>query len=69
MYTLNFLQKLTLLQFLSSTSCDEGVESLGSRQSTAVADDVKTTLSIVSVCAHASSTLCAARTSISAMDS
>ena len=65
--TLNFLQKLTSLQFRSSKSDDEVVELVGLLQITAVADEVKTTLSIVSVWAHASNTLCAALTSISAI--
>lgn len=64
--TLNVLQKLGSLHPLSSTSV---TGSWFSDQTTAVTDEVKTTLSMVSTWAHASSTLCAALTSISTMSS
>lgn len=64
--TLNFRQNSGSLQLRSSTSVSK---SRFSFHTTAVTDDVKTTLSIVSVWAQASNTLSAALTSISAVNS
>lgn len=67
MCTLYLRQKLTSLQCVSSKL--DAVDFRSSLQTTAVTEDVKTTLSIVSVCAQASSTLCAALTSSSTINS
>jgi hypothetical protein len=65
--TLYFLQRFMSLQCLSSKSDD--IVLRPSLQITAVTEDVKTTFSMVSVCAHASNTLWAALISTSAMNS
>lgn len=58
--TFNFLQKSWLLQDLSSTSFSEQMSSL---QMAAVKEELKTSFCILSVCAHASTTLIAPLTS------
>lgn len=61
-FTLYLRQKLGSLQSLSSKTGDDFLFSF---QTTAVTDDVKTIRSMVSICAHASITFCAALTSTS----